>query len=164
LQEVILAKKATVVCGQHQSDWDEFRNAMLALYKCESVLDMITKNRALVRIFSMRQIFSNKGFLLLNYGLYGLLEFKASDPRDKVYAALGLGMSGRKLPLMPDYDLAVQEIYTNAARYLINEDQNLRCWINCLIGLTQTSISLSAESRKIILSLADPLPRRLLSM
>lgn len=131
LQEVILAKKATVVCGEYQSDWDEFRNAMLALYKCESVLDMITKNRALVRIFSIQQIFSRNGFLLLNYGLYGLLEFKASDPRDKIYAALGLGMSSRELPFMPDYDLTVQEIYTNTARYLIKEDQNLRCWINC---------------------------------
>jgi hypothetical protein len=131
LQELILAKKATVVCGQHQWDWDEFRNAMLALYKCESVLDMITKNRALVRILSIRQIFSDNGFLLLSYGVYGLLEFKASDPRDKVYAALGLGMSSRKPPLMPDYNLTVQEMYTNTARYLINEDQDLRCWINC---------------------------------
>jgi ankyrin repeat protein len=131
LQELILAKRATVVCGQHQWDWDEFRNAMLALYKCESVLDMITKNRAFVRIFSIREIFSNHGSLLLSYGVHGLLEFTASDPHDKVYAALGLGMSSQKLPLMPDYNLTVQEMYTNTTRYFIKENQDLQCWDSC---------------------------------
>jgi ankyrin repeat protein len=131
LQELILAKNGIVVCGPHQWNWDEFRNALLARYKCECALGMITENNAIISIISMRQIFFDNGFLLFNYAVNWLRHFKATNARDKVYAALGLGASIQNLPIVPDYNLTVQEVFTNTAKYMMENDKNLCCWDGC---------------------------------
>lgn len=53
--------------------------------------------------------------------------FKASDPRDTIYAPLGLTGSNDK-PLAPDYNRTVQQVYIDAARHFIKEDQDLGLW------------------------------------
>ncbi|KAK8121279.1 heterokaryon incompatibility protein (HET) domain-containing protein [Apiospora kogelbergensis] len=52
------------------------------------------------------------------------VKFHATDQRDKVYALLGLAAecsdgSNVPTPLIPDYTLAVEEVYVQIARYLV---------------------------------------------
>ena len=50
---------------------------------------------------------------------------QAADPRDKVYALLGLSNAGdillqyKRTPLYPDYEKAVVDVYIDTIRYLL---------------------------------------------
>lgn len=60
--------------------------------------------------------------------------FKASDPRDKIYALSGmfaLKPSQRKVELEPDYNASVSEVYTKFARYMISNEQTLEILRHC---------------------------------
>jgi hypothetical protein len=46
--------------------------------------------------------------------------FQATDPRDKVFALLGIGKDTEALGLHPDYRKSCQEVYSNLARRLIH--------------------------------------------
>jgi hypothetical protein len=50
-------------------------------------------------------------------------EYEATNPRNKVYALLGLAATGSRL--QPSYKLPVETVYANATRYVINESQDL---------------------------------------
>lgn len=50
--------------------------------------------------------------------------FEATDPRDKIYALLGLPAKKDNF-LVPDYTLSTCEVYTRTTRHLLNLGQNL---------------------------------------
>ena len=51
--------------------------------------------------------------------------FEATDPRDKIYALLGLPAK-KDNSLVPDYTLSISEVYTRTTRHLLNLGQNLQ--------------------------------------
>ena len=85
------------------------------------------------------------------FALNALLDSKATDPRDKVYGVLGLFNDSRYaddvVPIEPNYNLSVQEVYIKTARYLISSTKDWRCWSNC-----------NRPSRKVIPSLLSWVP------
>jgi len=50
--------------------------------------------------------------------------FHCSDPRDRIYALLGLAKEG-PMRIVPDYSKPVAEVYAEATLYLIKEEQNV---------------------------------------
>lgn len=70
---------------------------------------------------------------------------KSSDPRDKVYAFIGLANHSmapfRSHPnaLVPNYNLSVQEVYTEVARVLMTSYRNLS-WLSHVEDASQRSI------------------------
>lgn len=79
---------------------------------------------------------AEKGILPLQVLLHKHRFSKSSDPRDKIYAFLGLvdrhsaPFSTRPLALTPDYNLSVQSIYTEVARTLIASRKDLHLLSN----------------------------------
>jgi hypothetical protein len=73
----------------------------------------------------------NMGFLRL---LVQMQPYDASDPRDKVYTAVGLADDLYPGDIQIDYKLPVAEVYRNVAQYLLTKDGNLD-WL----GLVSTS-------------------------
>ncbi|RYN74344.1 hypothetical protein AA0120_g12431 [Alternaria tenuissima] len=71
---------------------------------------------------------------------------ESSDPRDKVYAFLGLANKSlspfRTQPnaLIPDYNLSVQEVYTETATVLMSSYKNLS-WLSHVEDASQRQIS-----------------------
>ncbi len=47
------------------------------------------------------------------------LAFEATDPRDKVFALLGLVHEDDRSALKPDYSKPIQQVYTELAHHLI---------------------------------------------
>jgi ankyrin repeat protein len=133
VQELILSKRGMVVCGQQQMDWGMFRKACQVINSSRKAQDKLIalSTSAFWNIMSTQSIFADHGYVGFGLAVSTLLRSKATDDRDKIYAALGLTKPSKKLPITPNYDLTVQEVYTEAARYLIETDQNLHCWKDC---------------------------------
>ena len=53
----------------------------------------------------------------------------ASDPRDKIYAALGISRNEEKIE--PDYSFAVEDVYVQAAKRSIETTQSFRVLAHC---------------------------------
>ena len=68
---------------------------------------------------------------------------KSSDPRDMIYAFLGL--MDRPCPILPDYDVSMNTVRTQAAKYLMQKEQGM-------------DILARARGNKCLTTTNDPLP------
>ncbi|KAB5585148.1 hypothetical protein GE09DRAFT_1209769 [Coniochaeta sp. 2T2.1] len=124
VQEIMLSKDKVVYCGDVEMDWD------LQLKRPEAVM----------WVYSYAQTYTN-GFPLVTM-LRTIRRFDAKNPRDKVYALLGvvdynLSYDGEQyqrgdgevstIPneLDPDYSKEVSAVYFDVARYMLAKDRNL---------------------------------------
>jgi hypothetical protein len=67
----------------------------------------------------------NKG-MVLQQVLTTYFNFNATNPRDKVFALLGLACDAQDKVLDPDYNSATNQIYAKTARYLLLRDRSIR--------------------------------------
>lgn len=132
VQEVILPPKAKFICGSMQTDWTTVERAarnMAKLYfthglkgKPEKVLSAFVAQ--VVPITSLREYPWDKRNLL-----WALTDFRdrlATDPKDKIYAFLGLPDStSRQLSRSVDYTLTRNQVYQNTCRRMIRIWGNL---------------------------------------
>ncbi|KAK8040931.1 hypothetical protein PG994_013938 [Apiospora phragmitis] len=63
---------------------------------------------------------------LIGYLMAGATNFKATDPRDQIYAVLGL-LSGGTLPahLLPDYRKPIRQVLIEFGKYLLDENMTM---------------------------------------
>ncbi|KAI1865321.1 uncharacterized protein JN550_008369 [Neoarthrinium moseri] len=107
LQEVALARKAVLVCGEDSVPWEVVRKETSHLRR-SPILPPV--------FFFDYKIYSSPGQLL---DLLVLAQScSATDPRDKVFALLGLLPSGRIGDLEANYNLTVRQIYIQVALHL----------------------------------------------
>lgn len=159
-QEISAAKRITIKCGDGDSSWSALKKSSSCLWR---LLEKINSNRFddgpevettsardLPFHFLKRRVLKGQSLFAENadirslwyYHAGGLLEylmvsrcFKATDPRDKVYAVLGMTDTPIENPNEPgkeneltmriDYAAPVTEVYQYVAKYLINRDKNL---------------------------------------
>ncbi|KAH4169655.1 hypothetical protein HBI70_136960 [Parastagonospora nodorum] len=165
VQEIALAKSATVVCGKHVFPWEVLSKALsfvkvtkfyhhLRTEKLRHVATLRKKPGIYRRVLQaklsvdMGPVYINETRMDISAAsqacskpvvrspsLRMLLDkhrfSKSSDPRDKVYAFLGLA-DRTKIPfrhhpsvLIPDYNRSVQDVYTETARVLLNSHKEL---------------------------------------
>ncbi|KAL3593271.1 hypothetical protein FPOAC2_07567 [Fusarium poae] len=142
-QEVILAgSRGTVICGTQQCSWDAFQ----AAFQVYDATLKINRLPPLKTIILNDFVFRFTGSLVLNIALRTMSAFEAGDPRDKVFAALGLGFMNREeiqgcehvqLPRAErveipraDYTKSVEQVFINANRYIIYEFGDKDLWRN----------------------------------
>jgi hypothetical protein len=162
-QELAAGRKATVLCGRQNISWGTLKRATGRLGSVRSKLssecslplpepaDMKTI-QYLKRGWNYGQSAVGREGVAgsLNYwhggGLLELLvvgcDFDATDPRDKIYALLGLAREPLVAndadaiypqldvgeifePFVIDYDMPVGQVYQNVVKYFINRDLNL---------------------------------------
>ncbi|KAM0371694.1 hypothetical protein ACHAPZ_010216 [Fusarium culmorum] len=138
-QEMILAgSRGTVICGTHQVSWDAFKSA-LQVYRELQIdnwpsVDAIMVNDAQFRL---------QGCLSLEIALWAMSTFKVRDPRDKVFAALGVTITAFGLAYgsgsqdqvwqlfqvpKEDYNKSVEEVFIHANRHIISYVGNKGLW------------------------------------
>ncbi|KAK0617885.1 ankyrin repeat-containing domain protein [Bombardia bombarda] len=179
-QELLLANPAgsVVVCGSHSCAFDTcFRNALWAVmspvFSFFSPDTFPPEYRPINRILRSTMMLDGNGAeaaagalyatvralstydstntLTFAEGVWFMTAFSAGDARDKVYAAVGLGVQaaeraaaraskkgekgknkrkggGGEDVLVPDYGLSVQEVYVSAARHFIEQTGRLAFW------------------------------------
>ncbi|KAJ9503020.1 hypothetical protein H2202_001172 [Exophiala xenobiotica] len=135
IQEVSVARTAHIQCGRSWVTWEIFRsayNARQLLQLCEPAKynDPSATSLAVSTVRDARKRFWNDEFCTDLAGAMTLFSFsKAKDPRDYIYAALGLiKHSSRPNRIVPDYTKDVSEVYLEAASHMILERKDLYLW------------------------------------
>ncbi|OJD17352.1 hypothetical protein AJ78_02537 [Emergomyces pasteurianus Ep9510] len=145
IQEIIVSRTASVICGGWEVDWTSFHRAANHIVQDEfrasrepqpSTLFLIALIRRIERRFEKRD-------LCLRTLLRHFRASKALDPRDKVYALLGLvcgkssstGITGlhpnpQPKRIIADYTKPIEHVYRETAAYIIMEEQNLKLLTN----------------------------------
>ncbi|KAF5707133.1 heterokaryon incompatibility het-6 [Fusarium globosum] len=105
VQEIASAKQALVLYHRQAMRWSFFHRNLQGL----------SSKRWMRHFGSPRQIDDARGFLTL---LEDTRNCNASDPRDKIFALLGLW----EKPIEPDYTVSPQAVYTGLASTLIKDE------------------------------------------
>lgn len=118
LQEVAMANYVEMICGARTLPFERLVLANLdkCAFKSGERLPLILR-------LPMQEKHSLEN-------LYDLLEnarisCAASDPRDMVYALLGLFHGNAKFMLQPDYEISVAEVYNKTTEFLMNYHKSL---------------------------------------
>ena len=121
-QEVAVAGKATIMCGTQTTEWetlvDAFREIRaLGLDRYEADLRPCDAGFGIIGLRKRFQ--SDRGIELED--LLWTDELESSDPRDKVYALVGLVVTpaARAAKFEVEYSKPVSEVFTNLARFAI---------------------------------------------
>ncbi|KAK3941792.1 heterokaryon incompatibility protein 6, OR allele [Diplogelasinospora grovesii] len=132
-QELLLAKNAIIVNGRFQVDWDFFCAAAYhgaaleiwnALYFGNTVESEIEGFYAIQAMKNLPKLETLADELLAF--LIHARQRNATDPRDKIFAVLGLvSGSPQNIGIKPDYRSSVGEVYCEATRRLIASSGNI---------------------------------------
>ncbi|KAF8854282.1 hypothetical protein BDZ45DRAFT_597243 [Acephala macrosclerotiorum] len=133
IQEVSSARKATVYCGKDAISWQELDRVCDILKEAEAELHSIFyKHPSSIRTLTHG---GPRGLQLSRFSphlstppLFELLlshkSKKSTDPKDKVYALVGISSSQRDFGRI-DYCLTEREIFTHTAHHIITTSQKL---------------------------------------
>lgn len=120
IQEVAVAKDAVVQCGTAEIGWSELADGV-ALYSrmtkpgLTSAIRGQTKLGQILKIEQARQEFHEGHQQLLRRLVLRYATWAATDPRDKIFALLGLANS-QPPTVFPDYGLDFRLVYRNFAK------------------------------------------------
>lgn len=134
VQEAVVSAQIELGCGQEQILKSGWPLDWLSLFIMALRLETSQLPRAVKLKSSLKAIRLSRGYINTNTRanlgelLRDVRSCKASDPRDKVFAILGI-VSDAKAAFPDDsldYDRSVSSIYTQAARFLFDHENNLR--------------------------------------
>ncbi|KAI0472962.1 heterokaryon incompatibility protein-domain-containing protein [Xylariaceae sp. FL0804] len=139
LQEIALARRATLICGNWSAPW---RNLQVPV---NNIISAPSRNlRPPVNNIIPPPALAFDSTTYTTPGKFlSLLDLarscEAKDPRDKVYALLGLVPGASHQHLVADYNLTVEETYTQVALQLAS--QHGWASVLCRAGLKHQSLS-----------------------
>lgn len=138
VQELVVCKKATVRCGSLTVLWDDLQHVtrlLLAAGWRGPFIKEAPQPRMLPRAPTFAKTISNirLGFpisqgecgMSLSLLLCVTRRFLASDPRDKVFALIGLASKIKSQSINPDYARPTVDVYRDITGYLITTEQSL---------------------------------------
>jgi hypothetical protein len=140
VQELSVSTQAVLVCGSSCIDWNLLSNAVAVLIHCTELAESaMIWGDAFFRMAPMdlcRRRFTRKlrgSSATINGLMHDFRDFKATDPRDKVYSLLGLAkdvhdpdevrgealLEARDALASIDYSKSTATVYKELARYII---------------------------------------------
>ncbi|KAI8653524.1 HET domain-containing protein [Fusarium keratoplasticum] len=134
LQELLLAKHATIMCGTQTMSWDALcqalelieasfplsskgtRNFVNCFYACSDFKEMLE---------DIENNETDDGVKVLSRMVHHSRIRHATNPKDKIFALYGLSQKlGKPMP-QPDYTQSISEIYTRATVAIMQQDNSL---------------------------------------
>jgi len=109
-QELQLARRAVMQCGQYIIAWDVFRRAIICLFE-KDYIPSLELRESLRRLRPLTRLRDSDS---LNVLFSAISRRKCSEPRDRVYGLLGLASSDFRMRVIPHYSLPVSDVYKNA--------------------------------------------------
>jgi hypothetical protein len=131
VQEFCLPKKSTFHCGAHTLDGTIFMQFLYHTSKhdkscCDVNLPFQLQVELSKLFFSTHTIRALKQFRLNFLMCVGAVRFrKATDPRDKIYGLLGLGIDDTPDHVQTDYTQSVEKVYESFVHLLLSHTKNL---------------------------------------
>jgi hypothetical protein len=156
VQEVVLAKKAILMCGPDQVPWDAVKKRLRA----EGVYGLQSEPSGhlhMVDGFIAKEGFQfpDKEYRILDElrttwepgtwtsNIYDLLyrfrRLGCTNPADRVFAFLGLASRDTRVSITADYSISTGQVYMNTARHLITVHKSLLL-LNCKRESYQTDL------------------------
>ena len=130
IQELVCAEKATIRCGNHAMEWERFLDAAIRIAKSLTFEDR-SVNYALFTLVSLHSERRRRNKEPLEGVLYNYRHCLASDPRDKVFALVGIASGQYAAAYTPDYSKDVVDVYRDLAIQLITASQNPDILVHC---------------------------------
>jgi hypothetical protein len=133
VQEIVLARSALIMWGEAQISWRWIGLASEWLRTNEHHLLRYFGISGIYNAYLMEHLSRREDtcrFSILR--LLGLTrQFGATDPRDRIFALLGIpstdsGPNNEPPLLQPDYRMTVHDLYRKFARLILNRDKSLR--------------------------------------
>lgn len=135
VQEILLSRKAILMCGPHQIPWHSFcigekyilRTCQVDDPEQDGTLEGDKKYRLIADIAAIPIMTKSIRLQYAAKTLGTLLPYfrkcKSSDPRDKVFGMLAIASS--TADLVADYGMGVVEVYAQATKKIIQENGSL---------------------------------------
>jgi len=125
VQEVVLAHKIRVYCGDDEAGWEGFENIIKeydTIFKPKAAVKSARQVRKSLpaQLYHLRLLHKDSGCSLLKL-LKTTEESLCSDPRDKVYALLGLAADCPRRNLVADYSTGLTEMYTALWKFYVTD-------------------------------------------
>ncbi|KAH8760794.1 heterokaryon incompatibility protein-domain-containing protein [Hyaloscypha finlandica] len=134
IQEVAVATEVTVLCGSYEIPWDDVA-AVLAMWKKNPDIVPIDKRAYLKAMhlaeFRDRFLVKREPISLLD-AMRWSYQTEATDPRDKIFALLGLCHDGATYVPVPNYKQPLEEIIADMSKTMMSFDRSLD--LMCLKG------------------------------
>ncbi|KAJ4298934.1 hypothetical protein N0V90_004177 [Kalmusia sp. IMI 367209] len=138
LQEVFNARTATVQIGKESLPWDLVMcigNCMIKAKQRARAMGNLTIPDIFLSLFEVRKEFNRMSVVrrydkdILALLVHGL-DMGATDPRDKVFALMGLREEADRLYLQdevqPDYSKQISQVFSDFTRWWIRANRSLR--------------------------------------
>lgn len=137
IQETVLATKTIIRCGNLSVEWESLAIVAETLVRSGVSVSLLALHvdghiqlppRPLGNLINVHRIRSYRiakkpvGFQKLLISCY---DFKATDPRDRIFGLLGLATNGEEILLEPDYTASIQDVYIGSTRHLLTQDDSL---------------------------------------
>ena len=136
IQEVVASRLTFCLVGIHCFKWDPFITAIL---KQRDITDLHMEANITVKLWWLRHLVTEFGekrrtplLTLLYYSRY----FQAMDPRDYVFALLGVASDSDDFP-KPNYETAVEQVYHKISSCFIQQGKGFL--MLHLVGMRPTS-------------------------
>ncbi|EWG48728.1 hypothetical protein FVEG_16315 [Fusarium verticillioides 7600] len=153
IQEVVLGSNILLICGPFAVEWDQIKQAISVVQQCHSCMNELIEATAFsttyrylfsfrVDAFRMSMVESLKAYTSQKKdtgssqrpslgGCLAILlditrDYDATDPRDKVYAVIGLlEKIGFQSPLTVSYRISVEDLYTHVAKIIQRDSKTM---------------------------------------
>ncbi|KAF4633144.1 hypothetical protein G7Y89_g4978 [Cudoniella acicularis] len=157
-QEIWLANKADLICGNSVLSWESFRKAIWCIYNKPRTIEV---ESFWDRMELLETLVNNNDCGSLGYEIFRSRHSKCLDPRDRIYAMLGLITEDKsQWTVTPDYSTNVSHVYKNVAIGYIDAFSDLNFLRFCDIGARECGRDLPswAPDWQCLLSSAPLLP------
>ncbi len=134
IQEVTVATKVTVLCGTREIPWDDVATILMRWRKTPERIPLGKRSylKAMhLADFRHRFRFKREPISLLD-AMRWSYQTEATDPRDKIFALLGICHDGATYVPVPNYKQPVEEIIADMSRAMMSYDRSLD--LMCLKG------------------------------
>ncbi len=140
VQEIIMASgEMTLLCGIFSITWNTLAEVIVTI-ETNGLSRLILQNiddgegdsdapGGLLNtacVHAMKKMRNMRRPIDLQFALIYCLRFKATDPRDKLFALLGLATDADDPVLLPNYKATVREVFTASSRHMMTTNKSLR--------------------------------------
>lgn len=125
VQEVACAKNPWVQVGQYSMWWDRLTRTLSWLKSNFNTDIQVSKSHLVTGLDAIRVGWASRKRPHLLSLVIQCRHKKATDPKDKIYALLGLMGGPMNDLLRPNYQLPLVDVYTNATRHFLDQFSSL---------------------------------------
>ena len=145
IPDIVLAKHAVITVGEHSISWQDVVAASRAAFTVIPVASKRYPSEEMIEVSQLihalevaeRRQRTKEGLELLPM-VQSARNCSASDSREYVFSMLPITRPSQRIqytpagheepPLVPDYSKSVQDVFKEAARYIVHERQDLLLW------------------------------------